>query len=306
MQERVEQLRENIWWWLLGSFVALLISGGLWFQLVYKDPQHVFESMLRGTMSVTGYTKETITEQGETKNVEVRRLQFGAEPISETTVTQQTANTTVRTETISTLDQQYVKFADIQTEQKTSDGKAIDFSSVVGVWGKGQQAERSANGPFVGDAISGSDQYTLVVPMGNLSAQDRPALLRYLIDNHVFVPSYQEMRRETLNGRQVYVYPVQLQMQTYVEYLKRFGQAMGAAEYVSGLDPSQYAGIAPQNVTMYVDPLSRQLVRFDYNAGIARQDVFSSYGLLRSVDLPRETIEASELQQRINQVVSGE
>jgi len=306
MQERVEQLRENIWWWLLGSFVALLISGGLWFQLVYKDPQRVFESMLRGTMSVTGYTKETITEQGDTKNVEVRRLQFGTEPVSETTVTQQTANTTVKTETISTLDQQYVRFADIQTEQKTPDGEDIDFSSVVGIWGKGQQAERAANGPFVGDAISGSDQYTLVIPMGNLQAEDRPALLQYLLDNHVFVPTYGEMRRETVNGRQVYAYPVQLQMQTYVEYLKRFGQAMGAAEYVSGLDPSQYAGIAPQNVTMYVDPLSRQLVRFDYNAGIARQDTFSSYGLMRTIEAPRETIDATELQQRINQVVSGQ
>ena len=198
MQERVEQLRENIWWWLLAAFIALLVSGGLWLRVVYQDPQRVFESMLRGTMSVTGYTKQTTTEQGESSVVETRRLQFGAQPVSETRVTQRTATTTVTTETLSTLGQQYVRFADIQTEQKTAAGENIDFSDVVGIWGQGQSTEKISAGPFVGDAISGSDQYTLVVPMGDIAAERRDMLMNYLLQNHVFVPYYQEMKREKL------------------------------------------------------------------------------------------------------------
>jgi hypothetical protein len=57
---------------------------------------------------------------------------------------------------------------------------------------------------------------------------------------------------------------------------------------------------------MYVDPLSRQLLRFDYDAGVARQDTFSSYGLLRTVPVPQDVLPIAELQARISGAVSGE
>lgn len=307
MQERVEQLRRTLPLWLLGTFIALVISSALWFQFVYKDPRNVFEAMLAGTMGVAGYTKQTVTDQGEAgKTTELRRMQFGAQPVSETVVTQRTDVTTVKTETVSTLTKQYVRFADIKTSQQTPDGKAIDFSDVLGKWGEGEIAPTPASGPFVGDVLTGSDQYTLVVPMADVPADKRQALLKNLIDNQVFVPDYSGVKAEKVNGRTAYAYPVQLQMQSYVGYLKHFGEALGMAEYVSGLDPSQYEGVAPVEVTMYVDPLTRQLVRFDYDAGIARQDTFSGYGLVRSVPVPQDALPIAELQARISGAVSGE
>lgn len=307
MQERVEQVRRTLPLWLLGTFIAVIVSGALWFQFVYKDPRNVFEAMLAGTMGVTGYTKQTVTDQGDgSKTTELRRMQFGAQPVSETMVTQHTDTTTVKTETVSTLTKQYVRFADIKTSQQTPDGKDIDFSDVLGKWGEGQIAPTPASGPFVGDVLTGSDQYTLVVPMGDVPADKRQELLRNLVENNVFVPDFGNVKTEVVNGRRTYAYPVQLQMQAYVGYLKHFGEAIGMAEYVEGLDPSQYAGVPPVEVMMYVDPLSRQLVRFDYDAGIARQDTFSSYGVMRVVPVPQDAIPLAELQSRISGAVSGE
>jgi hypothetical protein len=307
MQERVEQVRRTLPLWLLGTFIAVIISGALWFQFVYKDPRNVFEAMLSGTMGVAGYTKQTVTDQGEAgKTTELRRMQFGAQPVSETVVTQHTETTTVKTETVSMLTKQYVRFADIQTSQQTPNGGEIDFSDVLGKWGEGQIAPTPVSGPFVGDVLTGSDQYTLVVPMADVPADKRQALLKNLVDNHVFVPDYNGVKTEQVNGRDAYAYPVQLQMQAYVGYLKHFGEALGMAEYVSSLDPSQYEGVEPVNVTMYVDPLSHKLVRFDYDAGIARQDTFSGYGLVRVVPVPQDALPIAELQARISGAVSGE
>jgi len=57
---------------------------------------------------------------------------------------------------------------------------------------------------------------------------------------------------------------------------------------------------------MYVDPLTHRLVRFDYNAGVARQDLFMSYDIVRSVAIPQDAIPVSELQAQISGAVSGE
>lgn len=306
MQEKLEGVRRTLPWWLLGSFVALLIAGALWFQFVYRDPRNAFEGMLAGTMAVTSYTKQTVSVTEEGESTELRRIQFGAQPVSETVVTQKTGEATVTTETLSTLQQQFVRFAAIETTQKTPTGEAIDFSNVRGIWGFGQTTGDPKNGPYVNDVLTGSDQYTLVIPMADIPIEKRGKLMQYLAQNHVFVPDYSAVTTEKVNGRSVYKYPVQLQMQTYVGYLKLFGESIGLADYVSGLDPTVYQGVAPVEVTMYVDPLTRRLARFDYDAGIARQDTFMSYGIMRTVDTPVDALPMAELQGRINRALAGE
>lgn len=201
-------------------------------------------------------------------------------------------NDEVITDAISTPEHDYVRYAKIDTSRKDENGKPYDFSSAVNVWAKG---ESDGSNQTLAQMLLG------LFPMGNVPAEDRDEILDFMKENSVFSANYNKVKKETMNGRPVYTYEVQLLPQPYVEMLKRYGAAVGLSDQVTNLNPADYADSAPTKLTVSIDVLSRhlRLLKLDPSSG-GRTESYSGYGIRQDVQLPTKTITTSELQQRLS------
>lgn len=283
-------------WLLIIALLWLMVAGVLWWRVVYSDPKHVFEGMLKQNFSTVGYTREVTTMQQGLESTEIAQLQTGQQTLVRTLTVLKQQNDQVVTDAISTPENEYVRYTKIDTSRKDESGKAYDFSSAVNVWAK-QESEGSNQA--VSQMLLG------LFPIGNVPANERKELLKFMDENPVFVANYEKVKKETNNGRPTYVYEVQLLPQTYIDMLKRYGTAIGLDDQVKDLNPADYAGSAPTTLSVRVDVLSRQLRTVTFGGTTngsesARNEWFSGYGIRQDVELPTETITTSELQQRLS------
>ncbi len=283
------------------GIVIFVLCGFLWLNYLHKDTTNVFNGMLRGSLSTAGVTK-TVSEKSEGSDFsQITQLQIGAENFSRgrTRLTQEVngqANIVV-TETIGTPNADFVRYADIQVP---NDPKLQEqYKKASGIWGKSITTD---DGSFKARYFSEALLILGIVPIGNVSAAQREELLTYLKDNKVYtIDPLKEIKKESIDGREVYVYPVKLKLQAYVTYLQKFAGAIGLGE-VPGLDPEAYAGAADTSIEMAIDPISRQLLRVTYADNPNRTETYGSYGVLADDKLPEDTISLSELQSKVQQL----
>lgn len=278
-------------WLLILSILAIIVSSILWFQVVYKSPQNTFEAMIKRNFTTTGYTRRVNSVENGLDAKELAQLQTGGENVVRTKTTLKQDNDTVTTDAISTTSAEYVRYTNIDTQRKSADGKPLDFSKAVNVWAKNETG---------GVSQTFSQMLLGVVPMGNVPAETRKELNKFIDKNTVFATNYNTVKKEKVNGRQVYTYQVQLLPQTYVEMLKIYGKGVGLGDQVSQLDPAQYKDTQPTKLTLSVDTLSRHLVALSYPDSTARTESYSGYGIRKAVQLPTKTIPAAELQKRLS------
>lgn len=280
------------------GIVIFVLCGFLWLNYLHKDTTNVFNGMLRGSLSTAGVTK-TVSEKSEGSDFsQITQLQLGAENFSRgrTRLTQEVngqANIVV-TETIGTPNADFVRYADIQVP---NDPKLQEqYKKASGIWGKSITTD---DGSFKARYFSEALLILGIVPIGNVSASQREGLLTYLKDNKVYtIDPLKPIKKETIDGRQMYVYPVKLKLQAYVTYLQKFAGAIGLGE-VPGLDPAAYANAPDTALEMAIDPLSRQLVRVTYSDNPNRKETYSAYGVVTDENLPEQTVSLSELQSKV-------
>jgi len=278
-------------WLLIVTTLWLVAAGVLWWRIVYSDPRHVFEGMLRQNFSTVGYVRETDTTQQGVRSAEYAQLQTGAQTLVRTLTALTQGQDEVITDAISTRENEFVRYKKIDTSRKNEAGKEFDFSSAVNVWAK--QASDGSN-------QAAAQMLLGLFPMGNVPAEDRREILEFMDKNVVFSVKYNTVKKERKNGRPVYTYEVQLMPQPYVDMLKRYGTAVGLSNHVKNLNPADYANTAPTNLTVTVDVISRQLKSVTFTESQGRKEVYSGHGILQDVQLPTKTISASELQQRLS------
>ncbi len=277
-------------WLLLASFIVLVASFALWWQVVYTSPQHVFKGMLKNNFATTGFTREVNSIENGFKAHEMTQLQTGGQNITQSRTTIVQNKDTVATSSISTTSQEFVRYDEIETTQKTPDGTTLDFKDALGKWAKN---DTGAPGQTFSQMLLG------IVPIGNVPADTRNELMRFIDKHTVFAPDYKSVKTKSIDGRKAYVYKVKILPQSYAEMLKMYGASVGFGGQVEQIDPAAYADMEPINIEVTVDVLSRNMVRLAY-VDSERTETYSGYGIHQEVTLPQKTIPYAELQQKLS------
>lgn len=278
-------------WSLIVAAVWLVAAGIVGWNVVYTNPKNVFQGMIEQNFSTVGYTREASTVQQGLSSTEYAQLQTGQQTLVRTLTVLKQENDEVVTDAISTPEHEFVRYTKINTSRNDEDGKAFDFSSALNTWAK-QESDGSNQG--VAQMLLG------LFPVGNVPAEDRQELLKFVRENDVFSVNYDKVKKEIKNGRPVYTYEVQLMPQPYIDMLKRYGTAVGLSKQVENLNPADYASAAPTNVTVSIDVLSRHLASVVIAGSNGRTERYSGQGVRQDVQLPDRTITSAELQQRLS------
>jgi hypothetical protein len=279
------------------AVVLFALSSWAWWHFVRSNPERTFYSSLENSLSTRGFSRHVEQSAGAQKLDQRVQLNLTGNHLAHaaTDITQEgEVNATVKTETISTPSEEYVRYTEISTDEKNKKGETIDFANLLNIWGKSQTDQSQSTGELYGESILG------VVPVGNLNAQARQALMNNIRENKVYEFDEGAVERTIENGRPVYVYDVSVAPEQYVSMLKDFASAIGMTA-LEGVDPASYKDTQPLKFTVKVDVWSQNFVGIEYSTG-ARVETLGSYGLTQQVDLPKETIPVEELQSKLQEV----
>lgn len=287
----------------LAGVLVLAVSSFLWFEKVHGNPNNVFWGMVDSSFKSYGRSSSTKQSDG-TQNVEQvqeTRLQLGPQNVAvgQSMLLQNSGTAdqvSVTSQSISTPTKNFVRYSDINVNQKLANGATPDFSAIENTWASEQVT--STGGSSFGQAVYGSLGH---IPLGNLSPSARKQIVQYIKDNRVY--DVKSFNKEYRNNRAVYTYEATVNMVKYVTMLKMFDAATGLHE-LDDVEPTQFMDQKPIEVTLSVDILSRNLVEFAYK-GAAQRETLGSYGATRYITLPAQTISIQELQQKLQSTLSG-
>jgi hypothetical protein len=191
----------------------------------------------------------------------------------------------------------YVSYVSVKTDQKNAKGDTLDYSSILGLWGKSDPADPSqTNGQLYNQSVLGA------LPISNLSFHQRKQLVKLIKDKNVYTTDYTKVDKKIIDGRPTYVYNVSVDAVAYITMLKEFGKMVGLTQLAQA-DPNQYGGSAPLHFQFIIDVWTHQVKKIRYS-GSVREEVYGSYGIRSrlSSDLPKDTISVQELQQRVQSI----
>ncbi|MEO6513136.1 MAG: hypothetical protein ABIR37_00460 [Candidatus Saccharimonadales bacterium] len=284
---------------VVGGVALLVLAVFLWWNFIHQGPHRVFESMLTNNLRTSSVTKYEKTSNGSQTAQQYVRLQLGGTNAAQWLVSISQPGLNVTTESIGTPTTGYVRYVNATSGKKDANGKAVDFSSILNIWGKAAPKEQSSLTQLFSQSIL--DIGTVPAPpIGNVTPEQQENITTFMSQQGVFTPNYQTMQRKMLDGREVYVYDVSVKLAPYVRMMQVFASNIGLKDLQS-LDPTQYQSAQPIKLTMSVDASSHQLKQITY-AQSGFTETYSDYGLSTPIAVPGKTIPASELQSRLQKL----
>ncbi|MDB5185800.1 MAG: hypothetical protein JWL85_323 [Candidatus Saccharibacteria bacterium] len=299
-KKRPAQRKPVSWakFFIIVGLVMLIGTGAAWWQLVRSNPHRVFDAMIENNFKTGAVTRTVVQESGTQRLRQVTHLQNQTAHIAESRSTlEQSGQTsaTVITETIGTPIADYVRYTEVNTNQKSESGKDLDFSKVLNVWGKTEvTSPESSLGELYSDSTLG------VVPFADLSQPQRAKLMQLIRDNNVYAVDYNRVNRFNENGRPYYSYAVTVKPDAYITLLKAFAEETGLTQLRS-LDPANYKNASELNFVIVVDVLTQRMAKLASTNG-ARTELYSGYGIVKPINVPTESIPVMELQQRLQSI----
>jgi hypothetical protein len=291
------------YWFFGGGVVLLLISSFVWWTQVYQNPYNVYWDMLASNLATASETKHLVENTNGTHLNQYIAQQFGPNTMAYGQTNLSDANSTVKTESIGTLSTDYIRYTHIQTKQKSKNGKSLSFSNVLGKWAKSPAtnvAVSSSNSatPFFTQTVLGLGGGNLM-PIANLTQEKRQNLMTQLHQNDVFDTSFSNVKKQTVNGRAVYIYTVSVEPVAYVALEKAFAADLGL-HTLDNIDPNNYHGQQPIQVDVIVDVRSHHLTEINFNS-LQHQEFYSSFGVPIQVATPQASLSSQDLQKLISQ-----
>jgi hypothetical protein len=280
---------------LLLSIILLGGAGYVWYKNILTDSDRVFYGMLSKSLQ-TDSVSRTVTQTSSLRNVtQTYNLTYRPTPIaeSETTIEQVGENretNSVTTRSIGTKDVDYVQYTDIQITNVT--GKP-ETKEILGQWAKRDKNTETGEAPQLL-----SEALFMFVPFGNLASEKREELVSKMRENKSY--SFKEGKLEMSGLRPVMTYEVAIKPKALVEVLGAYVQETGIGD-ASQLDPASYEQAENVHVRITVDLLSRHLKEMTF-IGDTRKETYSSYGVKRDIQLPKDTISISDLQTRLQKL----
>ncbi len=299
--QKPSQTEIKAWWapaFTIAAVIIFAISGWGWWHFVRSDPSRTFYAALENSMQTGGVTRQVKQDSGgQTLNQDVR-LNAGTQHVAHgaTTIAQTgdvTAN--IKTEAISTPREDYVRYTQIETTQKGQDGKKLDFSKLINVWGKAAEGQSQAAGELYNESVLG------VVPVGNVPAGARKEIMQFIHDKDVYSLDNKKIKQDIVGGRPVYTYEVKVSPENYIGMLKKFGKAVGLKQ-LEAVDPASYKNTEPLTFQLKVDVWGRHLTGIAFSGG-ERTERLSGYGIRADkVAMPQGAIPLEELQSRLQAI----
>ena len=284
-----------------GGAVIFLVSGFIWWTKVYQSPYRVFWDMLENNLSTSGVTKH-ITQSSNGTNLDQTLVStYGSQNAIHAFTTLSTSKSTVKTESIGTLQTDSVRYTEVKTSQKNKQGKPFDFSSILGKW-----AASSVNGDNVAARTNLFVQTSLgflggnLFPQANVTPKDRESLLKRLHTEDIFDTSFSDVKKSKQHGRSIYTYSVKIQPVAFAGFEKAFASALGLMA-MDNVDPNQYQGQSAITVNVSVDAWSHQLVAVDF-PGQAHHETYANYGVMKPLSVPQATITGVQLQRLLSKI----
>lgn len=297
--------REWLPYWFFGAgVVLLLISAFVWWTQVYQNPYNVYWDMLASNLATSSETKRIVENTNGTHLNQYITQQFGQNTMAYGQTTLSDARSTVKTESIGTLNTDYIRYTHIQTTQKNKNGNNLQFSNVLGKWAKSPASNVAATSsnsatPFFTQTVLGLGGGNLF-PIANLTEAKRQNLISQLHQNDVLDTTYSSAKKQMVNGHAVYTYMVTIQPVAYVAFEKAFAADLGL-HTLDNIDPNNYQGQQPIQVEVSVDVRSHHLVEINYGTS-QHLEYYLSYGVPIQVALPHANLSSQDLQKLISQI----
>lgn len=279
--------------------VVALATLASWAYYAQTDADRVFWGAVDNNLKTTAFTRIVQQEGGGQKASQVTQTFLSPRQMvhAQSTLEQGMGEgTSVVTEYIGTPATDYARFNSITTSQKGADGKDLDFSNVLNVWGEASPASADmTTGQLYNQSIMS------ILPFGALSADARKALVSQMKSTNVYSYKLVQQQKGFL-GRPIYVYEVKQNAEAYIGMYKAYAQSVGLTQFDT-LNPSDYAQSDPVSVRITIDGLSRHITSIEYTGQDARTERISAYGLtVRQPEVPANTISIEELQTRLGSV----
>lgn len=291
--------KRTAWLCVAAGFILLAVSGWLWWDKVYQSPENVFWGAIENNLATTSVAKHTLQKgNGQTLD-QYAQLVLGAQPKAHWLTTIEQPKTTVTTESIATPTVGYVRYTHIASSQKNKQGKLLDFSHLTNVWAKATAKDNSSLTNLFNQTLLDVSSVP-TPPIGNLTADQRSKLVDYMRKNTVFSTVYGAAKHATIDGREAYVYTVQVTLDPYLHMMQTFANYENT-HVLDSVDPSAYQNAAPVTLTMAISPTSHQLLQLS-SASTGFQQDYSGYNAVVSAPLPAHTIPLAELESRLQKL----
>lgn len=190
---------------LVLSLVLFVVSGWAWWHYVRSNPENTFYGMLDNNLKTRGVSREVTQSSNGQSLSQTAQLSLTPQRVAQgiTDIGQEgTVSASIQTENISTPTADYVRYVNIDTNQKGAQGQSLDFSGLLNVWGKTTFEDPTrGSGELLTESLMG------VVPVGNLDVKARADLMELIKEQQVY-DFKNDIKREVQNGRPVYVYSV--------------------------------------------------------------------------------------------------
>lgn len=288
------------WQVYVGGTLLVLVTAIAWYFMAYLGPKHVFWGMIDNSLATNSVVVKTSQGNQSERLEQTVHVDTGTTHRARSLTTLKQGGGEVKTEIIGTPDADYTRYLHITSK------KRIDTSKVVGVWSKSSDDRQS------GTQASGHQLYaqsvlgiglplgTVPVPLGKLKPEQRQDLVSFARDEGVYQPAFKKAKKEYKNGRLEYTYDVKVQAILYVRMMQQFARNLGFDE-LQAVDPNTYRNAPLLPVKLTVDAQSRQLRSVDLG-GKGYSQRYESYGSPLKVEVPKKTISAESMQQRLDEV----
>jgi hypothetical protein len=277
-----------------------MVAGVVWWRSVSTDPERVFWGMIDRSLATSAVSIQSTQESEGAKVRQTLQYSFGAANRSRSFTTFTQGTTTVKNEMIGTPTTDYTRYVSIQTDQKSAEGKPLDFSKVINVWAKSEGASAEGRGTqFFSQAVLGTGLPLggVAVPIADLTPDLRQNLIRQIRDDGVYKISFDKVAKNKHKGRLAYTYEAEIQPVAYVTMMKAHAQRIGLKD-LKNLNPNDYASQSPFKMRLTVDVRSHRLVQAEA-VGAPIKQTYGSYGVPVGIALPAQTITVQELQRRM-------
>jgi len=277
-----------------GGLLLLLAAGTVWWMKGSVEPHRVFWGMLENSLSTAGVTANVQESNQGTEISQSLQYSIGADSQARALTTIKRDKTTVKTELIGDQKNTYNRYLDIVTNGKRDSAKA---ANVLNVWAKADS--QSAN--LLSQAALGVGLPIGVqpIPIGNLTHNERELVLDQVRQTPVYTVDYGKVTKKRENGKLLYQYKVSVQPLVYLNMMKMFAKSVDMNN-LDNIDANAYSGSKPVSVTVTVDARAQQLVAVQTEAGY--KQTFSKYGQKPHVSMPKQALEASEINERLAKV----
>ncbi len=294
--------RNARWLWLYGGGMVLLVFSALfWWNKVSVDPQRVFWRMVNQSLSTSAATVQFSQDTNGTSVSQTVQYQTGPQALARSLTIVRQANTTIKTETLGTPKANYIRYASIQTDQKTKSGKPFDASSLAGVWAKisPDASDPAGVSLLYHQAVLGTGLPVgaMPIPLAALTSTARANLVREMRASLLYGSSLAKPKISHEHGRLLYTYDLTIPPIPYVRMMKDFAIDMGLPDF-NQVDPNSYQGAQPIPVSVTVDAHAAQLAKVN----LAGQYVqtYSALGVPVQSSVPAHTVTQGVLQQRLS------